>query len=204
MKYILTALGIIVLLLTFTKKETPIQPLNIEETILAFGDSLTYGYNAEPSQSYPAVLGRLTGMKVINAGISAETSEDGLLRIEDVLNDSSIKLMILCFGGNDILQNKPMSRLKQNLKTMIHLAKSKNIEVLLIAVPNLHLLRLSPLTLYEEVAKEENIPLLDEMLSNILHNTTLKSDQIHPNASGYKIMADTIYTSLKTYGWIAK
>ena len=110
--------------------------------------------------------------------------------------------MILCFGGNDIIQKKSMSGLKQNLKSMIQMAKAKNIEVLLISVPNITLFGLSPLELYEEVAKEENIPLLSGVLANILSQPSLKNDQIHPNALGYKEMAELIYESLKENQWI--
>jgi lysophospholipase L1-like esterase len=110
--------------------------------------------------------------------------------------------MILCFGGNDIMQKRSMSSLKQNLKTMIQMAKAKNIEVLLISVPNITLFGLSPLELYEEVAEEENIPLLSGVLANILSQPSLKSDRVHPNALGYKEMADKIYESLKENGWV--
>ena len=131
----------------------------------------------------------------------SELTGEGLKRLPQLLEDRSIKLMILCFGGNDIMQRKSMSSLKQNLKTMIQLAKAKNIEVLLISVPNITLFGLSPLELYDEVAEEENIPLLLGVLANILSQPSLKSDRVHPNALGYKKMAELIYESLKEYGW---
>ncbi|MBA1419736.1 MAG: hypothetical protein FAF03_02460 [Epsilonproteobacteria bacterium] len=65
-------------LFSFSKKENPIKAFNPQNTILAFGDSLTYGYNANPNESYPSILSRLSGHKVINAGIPAESSQDGL------------------------------------------------------------------------------------------------------------------------------
>ena len=197
MKYLLSTIVAMLILFSFLPKETLIQPLNPQDTILAFGDSLTYGYNAKPNESYPAVLSRLSGHKVINAGISAESSHDGLKRLPALLEDESIKLMILFFGGNDIMQGLSVESLKSNLKTMIHMAKKKNIEVLLISVPNLSLFGLSPLALYEEVADEENVPLLSGMLADINSKPSLKSDQIHPNALGYKIMAEKIYEKLK-------
>jgi len=176
--------------------------LTSTDTILAFGDSLTYGFAASTKESYPERLSLLSGYKVINAGINGDTSSEGLRRLPQLLEDSSIKLMILCFGGNDIIQKKSMSGLKQNLKTMIQMAKAKNIEVLLISVPNITLFGLSPLGLYEEVAKEENVPLLSGILADILSQPSLKNDQIHPNALGYKEMAELIYESLKENHWI--
>ena len=126
----------------------------------------------------------------------------GAKRLAPLLEDSNIKLMILCFGGNDIIQGLSKENLKNNLKTMIHMAKEKNIEVLLISVPNLNIFGLSAMELYEEVADEEHIPLLSGMLANVLSQPSLKSDQIHPNALGYKIMAEKIYEKLQQAGFI--
>ena len=98
MKYLLSAVAIILIFFSLASKETPIQPLNQNDTILAFGDSLTYGYNAKPNESYPAVLSRLSGYNVLNEGILGETSHEGLRRISPLLEDKRIKLMILlCF-----------------------------------------------------------------------------------------------------------
>lgn len=202
MKYILISIAFVLIVFSFTKKDTPIQPLMTQDSILAFGDSLTYGYNAPPSQSYPTTLSHLSGLKVINAGILGETSKDGLERLPELLETHSFKLMILCFGGNDIIQGVSMANLKSNLKTMIQMAKEKKIEVLLISVPNLGLFGLSPLELYEEVSEDKNIPLLSGVLAEILSQPSLKSDQIHPNALGYKIMGEKIYESLRENGFI--
>ena len=147
-------------------------------------------------------MSHLTGYKIINEGVLGDTSVDGVKRLAPLLEDVNIKLMILCFGGNDILQGLSKENLKNNLKTMIHMAKEKNIEVLLISVPNLRLFGLSALELYEEVAEEENVPLLSGMLANILSQPSLKSDQIHPNALGYKIMAEKIYEKLQQESFI--
>jgi len=202
MKYILTVIAIILIQFSFNTKESPIQPLNQNNSILAFGDSLTYGYHAKPNESYPAVLARLSGHRVINAGIPAETSAEGLRRLPRLLEDESIKLMILFFGGNDIMQRLPMEKLKTNLKSMIAMAKAKQIDVLLISVPNLNLFGFSPLGLYDDIADEENIPLLSGMLADIISQPSLKSDQVHPNAKGYKMMGEKIYEKLKEEGWL--
>lgn len=204
MKYILTILVLSLIFFTLTKKDSNIQPLHPQHSILAFGDSLTYGYNAKPDESYPALLSTMTGLNVINEGIPAETSQEGLKRLPELVKDPSIKLMILCFGGNDMMQQISMDVLKNNLKTMIQTAKEKGIDVLLISIPNLTLFSLSPLSLYEEVADEENIPLISGLLADILSDPSLKSDQIHPNALGYRQMAENIYENLKENGWINK
>lgn len=202
MKYIIGIILIVLLMLSFTKRETATMQLKKTDTILAFGDSLTYGFGANRGESYPDLLAKSTGLRVINAGINGDTSAEGARRLPPLLNDPSIKMMILFFGGNDIIQKKPMSELKQNLKRMIQMAKAKQTEVLLVSVPNIGLFGLSPLDLYEEVADEENVPLLSGMLAEILSQPSLKSDQIHPNAKGYRQMAESIYAQLKEDGWI--
>ena len=202
MKYILIAVVVLLALLNLNRKETRDVTLTPQDSILAFGDSLTYGFGSNPGESYPSLLSKMSGLKVINAGVNGDTSEEGLRRLAPLLEDDSVKLMILFFGGNDIMQRQAMSQLKANLKTMITMAKSKEIDVLLVAVPNIGIFGLSPLDLYEEVAEEENIPLLSGLLSDILSNPALKSDQIHPNRQGYRVMAEKIFESLKTHGWI--
>ena len=197
MKYLFTFITIVLIFLAFYTKESNIQTLKPQDTILAFGDSLTYGYNAKPNESYPSILSQLSGMKVINAGVSGETSSEGLLRLPQLLKDKSIKLMILFFGANDVLQRLPMENIKTNLKSMIHMAKEKQIEVLLISVPNLGLFGPSDLSLYNEISKEENVPLLSNMYVEILEQPSLKSDQVHPNALGYTRMAEKIYEKLQ-------
>lgn len=202
MKYIIVTVFVALILLTLSNKSTKMNKLLPHDMILAFGDSLTYGYGVSPHESYPALLSSLSGHKVINAGINGETSDEGLQRLPKLLEDRSIKLMILCFGGNDILGRQSMDALKSNLKTMIRMAKTKEIDVLLVAVPNISLFGLAPLELYEEVAKEEKVPLLDGVLANILSQPSLKNDQIHPNALGYKQMAEKVYENLKENGWV--
>ena len=202
MKYIIVAVFIALILLTLSNKSTKMNRLLHHDTILALGDSLTYGHGVKSHESYPALLSSLAGHKVINAGINGETSDEGLQRLPELLEDRSIKLMILCFGGNDILRRQSMDTLKNNLKTMIRMAKIKEIDVLLVAVPNISLFGLAPLELYEEVAKEEKVSLLGGVLANILSQPSLKNDQIHPNAPGYKQMAEKIYESLVENGWI--
>ena len=104
-------------------------------TILAYGDSLTYGKGVEEEQSYPSVLADLSSREVINAGISGETTKQGLARLASVLEENEPHLMILLEGGNDILRNQNLSQTKQNLASMIEMAQSQGVQVLLIGVP---------------------------------------------------------------------
>lgn len=180
-----------------------VTPLQRGDTILAFGDSLTHGYGAGAGESYPERLSASIGVPVINAGINGETSADGLRRLPSLLEKHAVRLMILCFGGNDILQKRSMSQLKANLIEMITRAKAQGIEVVILSVPNINLFGMSPLALYAEVAEETGTPLIEGVLADILEQPSLKSDQIHPNARGYKQMAREVEKGLREIGYAA-
>jgi len=202
LKYLLIILTIVALILFF-KKETPeVIKLNPTDKILAFGDSITYGYGESENRSYPYLLSQLTNTQVVNAGVNGDTSQEGLQRLSALLEDSSIKLILLCFGGNDILQKVPLTKLKSNLKKMIQIAKAKKVDVILISAPKISPLGLSSLALYSTVAKEEKVDLMDDLLVHVLSRSSLKNDYIHPNAKGYKYMSDEIYTHLKSNSWV--
>jgi len=120
-KYVIVVILIILIFITLPKQTSTHTVLSSNDTILAFGDSLTYGYGVSHDKSYPAILSSLTGHKVINAGNNGDTSSEGLRRLPKLLEDSSIKLMILCFGGNDIIKRQSVKTLKSNLIKMIRI-----------------------------------------------------------------------------------
>ena len=176
--------------------------LSTNSTVLAFGDSLTFGYGVKTNESYPAKLANLSGLNVINAGISGELSFEGLKRLENLLDKHKPKLLILCHGGNDILRRKSHDKLRYNIKKMIDLALAKNINVLLVGVPNFYTLGYGMVDLYEELAEEMDTMYEDNILSTVLTKSSLKSDQIHPNAKGYEMMAEAFFYILKDNGFV--
>jgi lysophospholipase L1-like esterase len=162
-----------------------------DAVVLAFGDSLTYGKGAPREASYPAVLARKLERQVINAGISGEVSAAGLQRLPELLETHQPALVILCHGGNDFLRRLEKAALKENLRRMILLAREAGADVVLVGVPKFGLLP-SPAPLYEELATELELPYEEKILRDILTERSLKSDQIHPNAEGYRLMAKAI------------
>ncbi|MFT7859658.1 MAG: arylesterase [Sulfurimonas sp.] len=200
------SLGLLTVLIIFVKSgdDTDKHPLSKEAIILAFGDSLTAGYGASRGKGYPAQLQRLSGIKVINAGISGEVSADGLKRLPELLRQYKPQVVILCHGGNDILRRKSMHQLQENLRQMILLSQNNGAEVLLVAVPNFGLLGLSALSQYEVLADEYKLMFAEDVLSDILGSNQLKSDRIHPNDKGYKVMAERFYEILSDEGLLGK
>lgn len=199
----LTALALLACLaLLGCGADTPeLAPLPDNATILAFGDSLTFGTGASPVQSYPAVLERLTGRKTVNAGIPGELSAAGLARLPRVLDETRPQLLILCHGGNDILRKRNLERTKQNLREMIELAQARGIAVVLVAVPEPSLI-LNPAGFYAEVASEYKVPLQNDSIAAIMSKPSLRSDTIHPNARGYEALAHAVYETLQASGAI--
>lgn len=200
MKYrILLALLIFIAGLAGCTKSPKLAFLAPNATILAFGDSLTFGTGAQPAESYPAILATLTGRQVINAGVPGETSADGRDRLDQAFNESRPALLILCMGGNDFLRKVPEAETVENLRAMLELAKSRQIPALLIATPRPGLGIAVP-AFYAELAKQYAVPLETEALESILSKNSLKSDLIHPNASGYRQLAEVIAKALKQAG----
>jgi acyl-CoA thioesterase-1 len=173
--------------------------LNQTSPILAFGDSLTYGYGASEIESYPSILSEMIAVDVINAGINGEVSINGLKRLASLLDLHQPQLLLLCHGANDMLQKRNLDKMADNLEAMIRLAQERDIQVLLIAVPNTNLL-LTPLKQYQQVATKMNVPLENNLISDVLSEPSLHSDIIHPNALGYRRMAEKIHQDLISLG----
>lgn len=182
-------------------EEAKLHALNADATILAFGDSLTYGTGTSRDKAYPAVLATLINRKVINTGIPGEISKKGLARLPALLNQHQPDLIIICHGANDILRKLNIDQTKSNLQKMIDLAKQNNSQVVLITVPEFSLfLNTSPI--YLELAEENKLPVSNDILAEVLANNAYKSDHVHPNALGYQLLAAEIASLLKQSGGI--
>lgn len=198
---ILLALLLILFGLAGCGKSPQLAPLPSNATILAFGDSLTFGTGAQPAESYPEQLASLIQRSVVNAGEPGETTENGRDRLPETLDDVRPDLLILCMGGNDFLRKQDEAQTIANLRQMLNEAQSRNVRVLLIATPRPGLGITVP-PFYAALAQEYAIPLEDNALEDILSTRALKSDLIHPNAAGYRQLAEAIASALKKAGAI--
>ena len=169
--------------------------------ILAFGDSLTYGTGASEEESYPAQLAALTGLSVVRAGVPGETSEEALGRLPATLEEHTPALLLLCTGGNDFLRRLGKDGVASNVRKMIRLARDRGIQVVLIGTPEPGF-GISPPRFYSEIAAEFRIPYDGATLESVLKDRALKSDLVHPNARGYRIIAQQIAELLRKSGAI--
>jgi len=167
--------------------------------VLAFGDSLTFGTGASEEESYPAQLSRLIGRRVARAGVPGEVSADGLKRLPGALDEHEPRLLVLCHGGNDFLRRLSKQQVAANVRAMIQLAKSRGIEVVLIGTPEPGF-AVTPPGFYAEIAREFRIPYEEDVIGKILRDASLKSDPIHPNARGYRKIAEELAVLLKRSG----
>lgn len=189
-----------ILSLAYGCSEPKLRPIPDNAKILAFGDSLTEGYGVKPDQSYPSVLERLIGITVVNAGISGETTSEGLRRIESVLDRETPNLLVLIEGGNDILRNQDLKQTEQNLSNMIKMAQAREIDVVLMGIPLKSLFSSACAPFYETLAKRHSVPLDCHAIGKLLRQNRYKSDAIHFNAEGYAMMAEKVRNLMEDEG----
>ena len=195
--------------LTACGRKTPrAQAVPAGATVLALGDSLTSGVGASSDTAYPAVLQQLTGWKVVNGGVSGDTSAQALARLPGLLQQHQPALVIVSIGGNDFLRRQTASDTRTRVRQICEQARASGAQVLLVAVPELSLLaaagRLSDHALYEEIADELRIPLHRKGWSAVLADARLRSDQIHANAAGYAQFAQGLVDTLRDTGLLAR
>lgn len=169
------------------------------DVIVAFGDSLTYGTGASENESYPAVLAQLIQRKVVKAGVRGEQTSGGLARLASVIEEHRPALMIVCLGGNDMLRKADEAQTRNNLREIIRTIKGQGIAVVLVGVPKPALITSAP-GFYAEIAKEFAVPYEGKIVTSVLYQPDLKVDPIHPNAAGYRKMAEAIAELLRKAG----
>lgn len=189
---------------------TPKQPpLPAGAIVLAIGDSVTYGTGASPGEDYPTQLAALTGWTIQNSGIPGDTSAGVKARIGEALSESKPALVILEIGGNDFLRRRSESETKENVRAILKLIKQTGVPVVLVSTP-----KFSPLgaavgmlpdsPIYAELAEDEKVLLVPSIFAKVLSDNSLKSDPVHPNAAGYRKLAEGIAAELVGFGFLAK
>ncbi len=176
--------------------------------VLFFGTSLTAGYGLDPEQAFPVLIEKKAQadgvpIKVVNAGLSGETTAGAARRIDWVLR-SPVDLVVIEGGANDALRGLSPDAARQNIEEVIAAVRKKqpSAKIALVqmeAPPNFGAAYTRSFrTIYAEIAKKENIPLLPFLLNGVAGIPRLnQADGIHPNLAGERIVADNLWKALK-------
>ena len=181
------------------------EPVPSGATVLAFGDSVTYGVGANAATNYPTRLAQMTGWQVINAGISGDTAQKAQHRIAALLDKHTPALVIVELGGNDFLRKRQPSKVKADLLNILEQCKANGVATVLVSVPALSILRatmgsLSDAEIYAELAEEAGVGLIPDVFSSVLSDDDLLADRIHPNAEGYRVFTEGVVQRLRELG----
>ena len=175
-----------------------------KKVMLIFGDSITAGYGLEQEQAFPALLQTKIDSvqapwKVINGGLSGETTAAGLRRLEWTLQQP-VDLLLIELGGNDALRGVSVSEMRTNLDKMIQMTKSKYPDAMIVLAGMKVPPNLGPQygkefeAVYAQLAKKHGITLIPFILEGVGGNEDLnQADQIHPTAEGHRIIAKTVW-----------
>jgi acyl-CoA thioesterase-1 len=165
-------------------------------SVIAFGDSVTAGYGAPAGGDYPSRLSILIDLPVVNAGVSGDTTDAALVRLEGDVLGREPRIVIVGLGGNDFLHGAEGAITEANLRTIVRRIESAGAMVVLLGF------RFPSMTtrydaMYARVAHDERCLLIPDVLHGILTDPALKSDEIHPNERGYQLMAERIAGPLR-------
>jgi acyl-CoA thioesterase I len=190
-------LALLLVWFLFPSKYSRVRNLQSNGTnIVAFGDSLTAGYGAGAGEDYPSGLAKVIGREVINAGVSGDTTDSALARIDADVLQRSPRIVLVGLGGNDFLRGTPIASTETNLRSIVKQSQQAGAMVVILGF-NFPSLTASYGKMYKRVASDEGCLLIPDLLDGIIGNPSLKSDEIHPNAKGYALMAERVAGPLR-------
>ena len=183
-------------------------PLNIKReirnrnssgrNIVCFGDSITFGYGVNPGEDYPTALKKLVARPVINAGVDGDTSAEGLIRLQTDVLEREPCIVLVEFSGNDFIKKVPLDLTISNIKEIIRQIQSTGAMVVIVDISAGFFMREYRLKL-AELARETGSIFVPEVLNGILTDPSMKSDFMHPNVRGYKIVAQRVHRAIAPY-----
>jgi lysophospholipase L1-like esterase len=166
------------------------------ERIVAFGDSLVQGVGASPGRDMVSILSRRLGVPIVNAGRSGDTTGTALTRLDAAVLSRNPRVVVVLLGGNDMLRRLPRDRMFENLETIVTRIRSRGAAVILVTV-EIGFGTGADGPAFEALAERTSSALVRDILGGIFGRQALMSDGIHPNNSGYEIMADRIEPVLR-------
>jgi lysophospholipase L1-like esterase len=168
------------------------------KNIICFGDSITFGYGAGPGEDYPLALAKMIDTPVINAGIDGDTTQEALKRVKPDILDRDPFLVIIEFGGNDFLRKIPKEVTVGNVKEMVEQIQATGAMVAIVDISAGMFFKEYRLAFYD-LAREKRTIFIPSILNGIITNPSMKSDFLHPNVNGYKMIAWRIYRTIIPY-----
>ena len=198
-QFIYLALGILILIcfwfLFFNGDKKQIKNFPSKGTdIVAFGDSLIVGLGATEGNDFVSILSKKIGLNIINLGVSGNTTEDGLNRINE-LDQYDPKVVLLLLGGNDAIRQLPIETTFRNLEIIISKIQSRGSIVLLLGVKG-GLLGDKFKSEFERISEKYHTAYVPNVLDSLFGNRKFMADSIHPNNQGNVIIAEKIYPIL--------
>ncbi|WP_369774199.1 GDSL-type esterase/lipase family protein [Thioalkalivibrio sp. AKL19] len=184
-------------------------PLPRQATVLAFGDSVTHGTGAGGGEDFPTRLAAITGWTIINDGVPGDRANSARERLGPSLREHEPDLVLIWLGGNDFLRQREPTAVKEDLRALVGTVRDHGARPVLLGVPRASALgaatgRLRDDPIYRELAREEQVALIEGVLSGVLSERDLRADPVHPNARGYRRIASEIAEALDDLGlWLA-
>jgi len=169
---------------------------NPNETVVAFGDSLTAGYGAPKDASYPAVLAQKLGRPVVNLGLSGDTAVNAPSRLADVLALRP-HMVLIEFGGNDHMRGLSRGEAVAAVARLVDEVQVAGAVAVIVDTGGPGMGEYSKA--YKKLAEEKGAIFVPGILKGIFNNSRYKSDMVHPNAAGYQKVAEKVYKEIKPY-----
>lgn len=178
------------------------------KTLIFFGDSLTAGYGVDPDEAYPALIQKkidVAGLpwRVVNAGLSGETTAGGLRRLDWILRQR-VDIFVIELGGNDGLRGIPPATTRSNLEAMIQRIRQRYPDVRVVVAGMQLPTNMGPehtrefAAIFPEVARAREAVLIPFLLEGVGGVPSLNlPDGIHPTPQGHQIVADTVWDILR-------
>jgi len=197
-KIILILLAVCLVFFMTGKRKAEIKNLdNAGQNIVIFGDSLSYGYGAPRGKSYPDLLAKKTNRSIINLGRNGETAIGAVRRIEETLEENPYMVLIE-FGGNDFMRGENFDQTVQAVSDMVDKVQAAGAVAVVVDTGGYYGMKKYSKA-YKKIAEEKGAVFVEGILDGVFGKKDLMSDQIHPNAQGYEMIAEKIYQEIKDY-----
>ena len=169
--------------------------------IICLGNSITYGSGVERGEDYPSLLSDLLGEEVINAGVGGDTTGGALTRLQEDVLDKDPYLVIIELGANDYFKGVPKEEAIRNMEIIIERIQDEGAMTAICDVSGGSAFGVHDVYHEElkKIARETGSIFIPYLMKGILQKPSLKMDNLHPNAEGYKIFANRVYKAIKPY-----